>query len=113
MKHVNTLTMGADLWVMMIFFVAMTAMGAILTNCNMHAMEAHGQIAGVTAALAGALGFGFGAVETGVVSALSNGTAVPLLVVMAGFASLGALVALTSFGREEVKAMPHPSHEKL
>lgn len=108
------LTVGANLWVMMIlFFVAMTAMGAILTNCNMLAMEAHGQIAGVAAALAGALGFGFGAIGTGVVSALSNGTAVPLLAVMAGFASVGAIVALTSFGREEAKAMTHPSHEKL
>lgn len=106
------LTVGAELWMMMtLFFVAMIAMGAILTNCNMLAMEAHGQIAGVAAALAGALGFGFGAIGTGLVSAFANGTAVPLFAIMSGFAIMAALVALTSFGRERVHPMAHPEHQ--
>lgn len=106
------LTIGANLWVMMVlFFIAMTAMGAILTNCNMLAMEAHGQIAGVAAALAGALGFGLGAVGSGLVSAFADGTAVPLLAIMAAFATLAALVALTSFGREVFHPMAHAHHE--
>lgn len=105
------LTIGADLWlVMILLFIAMAAMGAILTNCNMLAMEAHGQIAGVAAALAGALGFGLGAVGSGLVSALADGTSIPLFAVMAGFATLSALVALTSFGRQELHPIPHPQH---
>lgn len=105
---ITELTVGAGLWVMMaLFFIAMTAMGALLTNCNMLAMEAHGQIAGVAAALAGALGFGFGAIGTGLVSVFANGTAVPLFVIMAGFALAAALVALTCFGEEKVHPMQH------
>lgn len=106
------LTIGASLSTMMVlFFIAMMAMGAILTNCNMLAMEAHGQIAGIAAALTGALGFGFGAIGTGLVSALADGTAVPMLAVMAGFATTGALVALLGFGRETAHPMAHAHHE--
>ncbi len=109
---VTELTIGADLWMMMVlFFTAMMAMGAILTNCNMLAMEAHGQIAGVAAALAGALGFGFGAIGTGLVSAFADGSAVPLLAIMAGFATFSALVALSSFGSERLHPMAHRHRE--
>ena len=106
------LTIGADLWLMtLLFFIAMTAMGAIMTNCNLLAMEAHGQIAGVAAALTGALGFGFGAIGTGLVSAFADGTAIPLMVIMAGFATAAAIVALTSFGRPARHAIAHMQHE--
>ncbi|TPW30517.1 multidrug effflux MFS transporter [Martelella alba] len=102
------LTIGADLWMMLVlFFIAMTAMGAILTNCNMLAMEAHGQIAGVAAALIGALGFGLGALGSGLVSAFDNGTAVPLLAIMAAFALLSALVAVTGFPRPGTTTTAH------
>nr|WP_272210038.1 multidrug effflux MFS transporter [Marinicella sp. W31]MDC2875894.1 multidrug effflux MFS transporter [Marinicella sp. W31] len=106
------LTIGAELWVMMgLLFVAMTALGAILTNCNMLAMDAHGQIAGVAAALTGALGFGLGALGTGLVSAFADGTAIPLFVIMAGFGSLAAIVALTGFGNDTLHPRPHARHE--
>lgn len=77
--------------------VVVASMGAILPTLNIMTMESFGAIAGSAAALIGACQFGGGALASGLVGSLSNGTPTPMAVTIAvcGVASL--LIALFAF----------------
>lgn len=74
-------------------FVFVASLGFVLPNTTVLAMAPHGTVAGSASALLGTLQFFFGAAAGGLVSALGNGTAVPL-----GFAvAVCAVSALAAF----------------
>lgn len=77
--------------------VVVASMGAILPTLNIMAMESFGAMAGSAAALIGACQFGGGALASGLVGSLSDGTPAPMAVTIAvcGVASL--LIALFAF----------------
>jgi len=77
-------------------------LGGIIPSLNMPAMEAHGAIAGTAAALIGAFQFLGGALASGVVGSLANGTAMPMVAVVAlcGVGALG-LATMGLRGTEE------------
>ena len=77
--------------------VVVASMGAILPTLNIMTMESFGAIAGSAAALIGACQFGGGALASGLVGSLSDGTPTPMAVTIAvcGVASL--LIALFAF----------------
>jgi MFS transporter, DHA1 family, multidrug resistance protein len=84
--------------VCILLFVMVMCVGAIMPTCNILAMESHGAISGTAAALMGALGFGAGALGSFAIGVLDNGTALPLIAVMAACAVGTALVAVFTFG---------------
>jgi DHA1 family bicyclomycin/chloramphenicol resistance-like MFS transporter len=87
-----------------LLFVVITSMGFLLPPSTMLAMEAHGAIAGTAAALMGAFQFGLGAVGSAVVAALADGTAAPMLGVIAGCGVAAALVANLAFPKRTAPA---------
>jgi len=89
---------GSLVSVCVLLFVMVMALGGIMPSCNILAMEAHGAISGTAAALMGALGFGTGALATFGIGILEDGTARPLLAVIALCGVATAAVALITFG---------------
>jgi DHA1 family bicyclomycin/chloramphenicol resistance-like MFS transporter len=85
-----------------LLFVLVTALGGIMPSCNILTMESHGAISGTAAALMGALGFGAGALSSFAVGLFDNGTALPMISVIALFAILSAIVALSTFGEQNI-----------
>jgi DHA1 family bicyclomycin/chloramphenicol resistance-like MFS transporter len=83
-----------------LLFVMVMGLGAIMPSCNILAMESYGAIAGTAAALMGALGFGAGAIGSAMIGIFEDGTALPLLAVIAAFAVAASLVAHLGFPRE-------------
>ncbi|MCM2473246.1 multidrug effflux MFS transporter [Rhizobium sp. CG5] len=99
----------SGLWqVCLLLFLIISALGAIMPSCNLLSMEAHGAIAGTAAALMGGLGFGAGALGSFLIGIFEDGSAIPMVAIIAGFALLAALVALTSFDRQAVLATEQP-----
>ncbi|WP_234889598.1 multidrug effflux MFS transporter [Agrobacterium vitis] len=84
-----------------LMFILVMSIGGIMPGCNVLAMEAHGAIAGTAAALAGGLSFGAGALSSFVLGLLENGTALPLVCVMAGCGILAVLVTQVFFEDRE------------
>jgi DHA1 family bicyclomycin/chloramphenicol resistance-like MFS transporter len=93
-----------------LIFIAVASMGLIMPTCNVMAMTENGHIAGTAAALLGALGYGAGALASGMLAGLENGTAAPLLYVMAGSGALAALVALFVTDQEASSVEPAATH---
>jgi DHA1 family bicyclomycin/chloramphenicol resistance-like MFS transporter len=85
-----------------LLFVLVTALGGIMPSCNILTMESHGAISGTAAALMGALGFGAGALSSFAIGLFDNGTALPMISVIALFAILSAIVALSTFGEQKI-----------
>ena len=79
--------------VCVLLFVLVTALGSIMPSCNILAMRAHGAISGTAAALMGALGFAAGAIGSLLIGVLADGSALPLMIVIAGFSVASALAA--------------------
>lgn len=99
----------SGLWqVCLLLFVIVSALGAIMPSCNLLSMEAHGAIAGTAAALMGGLGFGAGALGSFLIGIFEDGSAIPMVAIIAGFAFLAVLLALTSFERHAVPATEQP-----
>jgi DHA1 family bicyclomycin/chloramphenicol resistance-like MFS transporter len=69
------------------------ACGMTLPNTPALALTRHGEAAGTAAALLGASQFVIGGAAAPLIGAMGSGSAVPMAVVMAGCASLAALVA--------------------
>jgi DHA1 family bicyclomycin/chloramphenicol resistance-like MFS transporter len=88
--------------VCMLLFVMVMGIGSIMPTCNILAMEAHGAISGTAAALMGALGFGAGALGSFAIGILDDGTALPMIAVMAVCALAAATVAIFTFGPSKV-----------
>jgi DHA1 family bicyclomycin/chloramphenicol resistance-like MFS transporter len=72
-------------------FVCVASVGFVLPNTTVLAMSPHGRIAGSASALMGMFQFLLGAIAGALVSVLSNGTSIPLGMVIAG-CGVGALV---------------------
>lgn len=99
----------SGLWqVCLLLFVIVSALGAIMPSCNLLSMEAHGANAGTAAALMGGLGFGAGALGSFLIGISEDGSAVPMVAVIAGFALLAAIVAHSSFGRHAARTTEQP-----
>lgn len=90
--------LGNVVTVCVLLFIMVMALGGIMPSCNILAMESHGAISGTAAALMGALGFGAGALGSFGIGMLENGTALPMLAVVATCAVATALVAFLTFG---------------
>ncbi|MBL0372333.1 multidrug effflux MFS transporter [Rhizobium sp. KVB221] len=88
-----------------LLFVLVTALGGIMPSCNILTMESHGAIAGTAAALMGALGFGAGAASSFAIGLFDDGTALPMIAVIAGCAVASTLVAHLTF-RDAKLAQP-------
>ena len=71
-------------------FFYISSHGFIMPNTTALAMAPHGAVAGSASALLGTVQFVLGASAGALVGALSNGTAVPLAVVIAGCAALAS-----------------------
>ena len=72
-------------------FVYISTLGVLAPNTTAMALEHHGQRAGLASAVLGSLQFVIAATASGVVSALHDGTAVPMAAVIAGAACLSWL----------------------
>ena len=64
-------------------FICVASVGFVVPNTMVLAMAPHGRIAGSASALLGVAQFALGATAGAAVSALNNGTAVPLAMVVA------------------------------
>jgi DHA1 family bicyclomycin/chloramphenicol resistance-like MFS transporter len=82
-------------------FLCIASLGLIMPNATASAMAPHGRTAGSASALLGALQFGAGAASGALVSALHNGTALPMAGVIAA-CGLAALLSLTLLGERRV-----------
>ncbi len=93
---------GNPLSICTLLFVMVVALGAIMPSCNILAMEAHGAISGTAAALMGALGFGAGALGSFGIGLLADGTALPMLSIIAVCAIATTLTTHLTFGPSRV-----------
>jgi DHA1 family bicyclomycin/chloramphenicol resistance-like MFS transporter len=75
------------------FFVYVASLGFIGPNSAAAALATHGQMAGKASALMGALQFGLATLAGGLVGLLHDGSARPLMLVMA-LSGIGAWLAL-------------------
>ncbi|HBR2024123.1 TPA: multidrug effflux MFS transporter [Klebsiella variicola] len=80
-----------------LLFVVITAMAFVLPLGSVMALESYGAIAGTAAALMGALNFGAGTVASFAVGAAADGTARPMLVVIAACSLVACLIAFRAF----------------
>ena len=88
--------------VCILLFIMVMGVGGIMPTCNILAMESHGAISGTAAALMGALGFGAGALCSFAIGVLDDGTALPMIGVMAACAVATAAIAIVTFGPTRV-----------
>lgn len=91
-----------------LLFVMVSSLGGIMPTCNVLTLEGHGAISGVAAALMGALGFGAGALTSFILGIFENGTATPMVAVIAICAVAAALTSQLTFPR--TKEHPQPAH---
>jgi DHA1 family bicyclomycin/chloramphenicol resistance-like MFS transporter len=84
---------GVDsLFVLIVMLMGANAgLGLVIPTCMVLALEEHGPIAGMASALGGTLQMVFGAIMIVVVSVLFDGTALPMVAIIAA-CSVGALV---------------------
>jgi len=80
-----------------LLFVLVGSMGGIMPGCNVLGMEAHGSVAGTAAALMGGLAFGAGALASFFLGLLEDGTALPLVSIMAACGVLAVFVSQVFF----------------
>ncbi|MBA4798434.1 MAG: hypothetical protein H2043_13630 [Rhizobiales bacterium] len=88
--------------VCVLLFIMVMGVGGIMPTCNILAMESHGAISGTAAALMCALGFGAGALCSFTIGVLDDGTALPMIGVMAACAVATAAIAIFTFGPSTV-----------
>jgi MFS transporter, DHA1 family, multidrug resistance protein len=88
--------------ILLFIMVMVMGVGGIMPTCNILAMESHGAISGTAAALMGALGFGAGALCSFTIGVLDDGTALPMIGVMAACAVATAAIAIFTFGPSTV-----------
>lgn len=74
-------------------FIAIALMGIVSPAGSVMAMQSQGEIAGTAAALMGAVQFGLGVVSSAIVGAMADGTAMPLVIVLAGCGVAAAFCA--------------------
>jgi DHA1 family bicyclomycin/chloramphenicol resistance-like MFS transporter len=85
-------------------FVFVSCNGFTFPNATALALAPHGKVAGSAAAMLGFIQFGLGGIGGGLVSALDNGTAMPMVAVIS-FGGLLALAINLLFASKEAPAM--------
>jgi DHA1 family bicyclomycin/chloramphenicol resistance-like MFS transporter len=81
-------------------FVYIAMHGFVMPNTTALAMAPHGAVAGSASALLGSIQFILGALSGTLVGALSNGTPVPLAVVIAGCGAAAFAIQMFGLRRE-------------
>ncbi len=76
-----------------LLFVGYGFLGLIVPTTTVLALDAHGAIAGTASALMGTLQFGTGAIVMAIVGPFAGGSAIPMLMGVAGCAAVSALLA--------------------
>ena len=91
----------ANVWShgVLLFFVVAQA-GMVMPVLSLRAMASFGAIAGTAAAMMGAIQFLGAAAASGAVGSLADGTALPLVCVIAGCGVLAAVIAFVAFPAE-------------
>ncbi|MCO5164523.1 MAG: multidrug effflux MFS transporter [Mesorhizobium sp.] len=82
-----------------LLFVMVSSLGGIMPTCSVLSLEGHGAISGVAAALMGALGFGAGALTSFLLGLLEDGTATPMIAIIALCAVAAAVASHLTFPR--------------
>ncbi|SFO89641.1 MFS transporter, DHA1 family, bicyclomycin/chloramphenicol resistance protein [Amycolatopsis arida] len=90
-------------WLLPALFLVVASMGLVMPNSSSLALHHHAHIAGSAAALLGVLQFVVGGFAAPLVGLAGRGSAVPMTLVMLGFAVL-ALLAFATLTRREVSA---------
>jgi DHA1 family bicyclomycin/chloramphenicol resistance-like MFS transporter len=91
----------------LLLFVMVSSLGGIMPTCNVLSLEGHGAISGVAAALMGALGFGAGAATSFLLGLFENGTATPMILIIAACAVAAAVTSHAAFPRGNQPAEVH------
>jgi DHA1 family bicyclomycin/chloramphenicol resistance-like MFS transporter len=86
-------------------FVMVSSVGFTSPNATAGALQRHAQQAGSASALFGTLMYSCGAVAATAVSALANGTAIPMVAVMAGCAAAACVLYRWLVVRQPTKAL--------
>ncbi|MFQ8430119.1 multidrug effflux MFS transporter [Amaricoccus sp. W119] len=84
---------------MALLFGGFAFLGLVIPTAMILALEEHGEIAGIASALGGTLQMVLGALSIVVVSALSNGTALPMVGTIAGCATIAFILSRTTLRR--------------
>ncbi|MHA1554847.1 MAG: multidrug effflux MFS transporter [Alphaproteobacteria bacterium] len=85
---------GDELLVLMAsLFLSVACLGLVIPASSVLAMEAHGPIAGTASSLLGTIQFGAGTISIAVMSLVGDGSALPLVSVVAASAMGGLLVS--------------------
>ncbi|MFZ2106458.1 MAG: multidrug effflux MFS transporter [Roseiarcus sp.] len=87
---VTTAVLDSLPWLMMLLFLVFAGLGLVIPSTMVLALEEHGRIAGMASALGGALQMVASGLVVVVVSLVFDGTALPMVSVIA-FCALGAL----------------------
>jgi DHA1 family bicyclomycin/chloramphenicol resistance-like MFS transporter len=85
-----------------LLFVACWSLAFVGAPGTVLALDPHGARAGTASALIGTIQFGLGALASGLISTLFDGTPLPMVAVMAGCALLAALITWLLLGRRQI-----------
>lgn len=89
-----------------LLFLVVASVGMIMPVMSVRAMAPFGANAGTAAAMMGAIQFVGAALASGIMGSLANGTAVPLVSVIAACAVVATIIAFTAFPREASDQLP-------
>jgi DHA1 family bicyclomycin/chloramphenicol resistance-like MFS transporter len=88
-----------QLWLIVaLLFVGNGFLGLVMPTTAVLALDAHGQIAGTASALMGTLQFVCGAIVMAIVGVFADGTALPMLIGIAGCALITAVLTQATLG---------------
>ncbi len=97
-----------DLAVLMgLLFVTFAFLGLVIPTSMVLSLERHGPIAGMASALGGTLQMATGALTIAVSSLFFNGTALPMVAIIAGCAAVAVVLAKFTLTDQEVAAPDH------
>ena len=90
-----------------LLFCANAPLGLVIPTCMVLALEEHGPIAGMASALGGTLQMVFGAIMIVIVSLLFDGTALPMVAMIAASATCALILGLITLRGH---AVAQPAH---
>jgi len=90
-----------------LLFMAVASVGMIMPVLSVRAMAGFGAIAGTAAAMMGAVQFIGAAAASGLVGSLADGTALPMIAVIAACGVIATLIAFTTFPAQPSVNTPH------
>jgi len=84
-----------------LLFVVITSISFVMPLCGVMALEAHGAISGTAAALMGAFQFGAGTLASLAVGLAADGTALPMVAIIAVSGAVACLIAFNAFPKPQ------------